>query len=1439
MLTRLSSDSAKEHAHPVERDRGRITERIAALATDTNGQSVDDPGHAHKLDYIIRFMKSNKLTKFCDLLTDPKGQFVARQLNQMKQFTLFVPTNEALLLMPSEQLERLRSRSDELAKFILSHVTSDLVVPKLNITQLASSQADNRAPPVARSETINRLITNDDDNSKNDISLKKREINSMISIGTSSLVYTLTGSPLRISTLPVNTWPQSASRSSDIITSNGLELIVNGANVLPGQSYALQEPNNLNTTHAVVHLIDRSLYPPPTSNLLELVRQLAPTMSSLLSLVPEIGLKLSESTHNLTTLFVPNEDAFRATPPQMLDKLHTNRTFLVQFIRSHWLAGLHFTGQLGANSDLNIKNNGQQLDTISKAFVSLAGEQLNFQSKSVQNRRLILVNSVPIVGSDLMATNGVLHLVSRPLFPSNLVDDCNCPSGTQTLGQTERESTSTISSTIMPRGRIDRSQRSLGDLPIGPNKDKNYYRPSLTPANLQLSSSDGSLSLATQAGSIQAPLDQLARLKLGSSSGDIVRRRQDSGSLDAGRDQNAWFHSIKPQSNGLSLQQQQQQQQATASNSIEQQTQQIQAQPQYQVTLNATSRLKLRAEQKQQQQTTSNQFIYDQPLLTSTSRPIEPLSLNSSNGSNDSATNAFKRLYTSAALLAAEPNAPMKVDSLLRDESAKREQQLLKFQPEDGRTSMANARLKQPQSNSEQVWPNSASSNMQPAYDLHPSQASSLERSKKMSGPNQSTSVACAFYDLDCRRLMGRLVRLPARKSPQSDIGQVISNRTSSNYDSTFGEAHNLSEAIISGSSTRASITEPTAIMVSRNPILSGRYLDDNQQLNSKWRAQEMTDLARLSALNQQYPAHGFTVGISKIQNNTNSSGLDMVGNHQSGRLTSDQGPMRQAQILFVPVKLVKEGAGFVPRLNLSDTETIRPAASILLVPSSSGSTQAAQITPQSLSEAQLMNANHYMNPSVFSSTGILSNRVPQETGRLRLKNSTTHDDALEGFEWPAHGSGQTPNRPDLMAAAKRNNLRVPVSVSQFPMTPALIHRKQMQQMQLQPNHQQQQQQQQPHYQYLTPKQIGGSFSNHLKSPMQQALRNPNVKWPEQANVQQQAADISITSARLTQNNNNASGYGLATQASDQQPFVGHRPTVPVSGGDYFQDRTIAEIMDDSGLRIDGQLVTFKRLKRCLSEANLLNLASQTGNSLTIFMPTDQAFQRLVQHAITISNQQQRQRDPLQSHRNGNLHASNSNHIPLLVRAQNELSSSIQPGTTTTTTTTTGSAFLDGQSQLDRLTLDCQTPQARQLLLDHISARFIAPRQLVNDMSISSLSGKQLILSSVPSKQIVVVDGQPVLAATQAKNGMVYVINKFLNLTNQMSNVFDLMDKQPELSTFTSYLRSTMNDRLKRELGPLTVLAPTNEAFEQLTPSARQLIDTDPSALMGKLLYLL
>lgn len=300
---------------------------------------------------------------------------------------------------------------------------------------------------------------------------------------------------------------------------------------------------------------------------------------------------------------------------------------------------------------------------------------------------------------------------------------------------------------------------------------------------------------------------------------------------------------------------------------------------------------------------------------------------------------------------------------------------------------------------------------------------------------------------------------------------------------------------------------------------------------------------------------------------------------------------------------------------------------------------------------------------------------------------------------------------------------------------------------------------------------------------------------------------------------------GLATQASDPQLASvrqqQQQQQLIQNGADYFQDRTIAEIMDDSGLRIDGQLVTFKRLKQCLADANLLQLASQTSNSMSIFMPTDQAFQRLVQTAFGKRQQEE------SSSSSFNL---NSNSLPLVVRAPPSDERELLSGGLDS------SPILSSLNQIDRLTLDCQAPSVRQMLLDHISSKLITPRQLIADSAIPSLSGRQLILSSVPSKQIVVIDGQPVLAATRAKNGMVYVINKFLNISQQMPNVIELMQTQPDLSTFMSYMRlnNQIQDRLKRDSGPLTILAPTNDAFDQLSPAARQLINSDPTALMGE-----
>ena len=45
---------------------------------------------------------------------------------------------------------------------------------------------------------------------------------------------------------------------------------------------------------------------------------------------------------------------------------------------------------------------------------------------TVQSHSLVLINSVPILESDLIATNGVVQVITRIMLPKELMDDCNC-----------------------------------------------------------------------------------------------------------------------------------------------------------------------------------------------------------------------------------------------------------------------------------------------------------------------------------------------------------------------------------------------------------------------------------------------------------------------------------------------------------------------------------------------------------------------------------------------------------------------------------------------------------------------------------------------------------------------------------------------------------------------------------------------------------------------------------------------------------------------------------------------------------------------------------------------------------------------------------------------------------------------------------------------------
>lgn len=1486
-----------------QRPSNRLVDQLAS-STRTSGQDLSYNGkninsnsnNNNKLDYIVEFMKTNKLTKFCDLLTSREPEFreLSNKLNQLDQFTLFVPTNEALFLMrPSGQLEQLKSKPDEIKQFLLAHATSELVVPTLSLQSTPSQPQQNGQQEQVQSRWHNRS--------------RQQQVSTSVS---SRVVHSLAGSPLRITTVPlIQTTPQKetdmlttnsssnnnkngANLPADVYKTTKLELIVNGANVISGHSYALQEPNNSSATYAIVHLIDRPLYPTPTGTLMDKVRNVAPIMANFIDMAKDSLVdEALESPGRQSTLFIVNDEAFRATPTKMLDQLNSNHTFLVEFLRGHLVDGLYFSGQL-ASGQLQIATaNMESVEQASlvRKLTSLSGKELEFEPKTLQSRTLVLVNSIPISEPDLMSANGVAHLITRPIFERHLLEACHCGSTSNRSSQADL-SEAAIYEKLWPKQREE--------LPLSNNRNQAgvTYELDAQPTIKKLSNNNIDWT-RRQIPVIEAPLIgnelereesqlQAVQQHQQQANGMVLKSRsQRSGELVARNNRDFYRPSAAPANLLLAQilqpedskrlidptnQPQQQPSNSLRTSTLPRPEEVTQASvsismpkitsgssiemfdvDRYKVVLDATTRQRIRGNQDGvSNSSTGLQFVYDKPMtgssLASDLSPTEPTTVN-------------KRMYSDVNQPALNVTKNWSRDQLVAS-NTDRQRRVLKFQAEDARDPLPGTRISSHNGTLRQQQ--SAASNLQPAYDIFgpnssPNQTPSNQKTALLQQQQQQRAgktvppvdgaSGCAFYDTECKRLFGRLVRLPAVRRNKSAGGTFESapqNNTQranleQHLDSTFGEtANTLGQSAWNQSQQRQQQQAKNLGQLNKqqahvglNKLSTHRVSPLNQPLppwsdeehrlgepiSPNWRPQD-SDIPRIGGSKQPISNQGigFTGGISQ----------------ESKQPQATQNNRPSAQILLVPVKVLHESMmpSIISNLTAAaqQQQQLNQNRPIFTPPNH----QSAHDTPSRPSTpAVIFNSNlQYHTPTPYSvspitthTPAIFNNNNNNNNSPIgRLTNFTAFETAPSSYDGFDAASSTTNNgennfKNSLQNKAKNLRAQQEQQASQIPRAPS-AHRKQyLQQIHIDNNGS-----------------FGANFDLNPSNGGKQAKKIVRLQTgPSPVKSAPLAdyfnnGDILITSAKLTNSSSPPSfglSEGLASYASNQAPnvstnFVRSAPPAVFSGAvttnldpqqqqqstDFFQNRTIAEIMDDSGLRIDNLQVTFSRLKDCLTEADLLGLLTQTGNSLTIFMPTDTAFHRLVQQQA-VAHQRERQSNHLSrlSTSAKLLDSGRRNLLPLVVRRNSNMFTTTTPSSLSSIIDGSSNSIMIGEQQFsaasagDRLTLDCSSNQVRQLLLDHLSARLITPKQLNSDIGISNLNGHQLLLSSVPSKKIVVVDGQPVIAATRAKNGMVYVVNKFLNLTQQMPNVIDLIETQPNLTTFKSYLSfSSLADRLKR-----------------------------------------
>ncbi|XP_052215743.1 transforming growth factor-beta-induced protein ig-h3-like [Dreissena polymorpha] len=140
----------------------------------------------------------------------------------------------------------------------------------------------------------------------------------------------------------------------------------------------------------------------------ELATQLGAT--ELVRLVTQAGLADTLSSKGPFTVFAPTNDAFAKLPKAILDELMRNKQLLIEVLKYHVVSGSVYSSQLTdgmTSSSLAPLSEGKFADICFNIY---------------NNGNLVTAEGSPVVLANQNASNGVIHVVNRVLFPLPVLD---------------------------------------------------------------------------------------------------------------------------------------------------------------------------------------------------------------------------------------------------------------------------------------------------------------------------------------------------------------------------------------------------------------------------------------------------------------------------------------------------------------------------------------------------------------------------------------------------------------------------------------------------------------------------------------------------------------------------------------------------------------------------------------------------------------------------------------------------------------------------------------------------------------------------------------------------------------------------------------------------------------------------------------------------------
>lgn len=157
--------------------------------------------------------------------------------------------------------------------------------------------------------------------------------------------------------------------------------------------------SDIQCSNGTIHVIDSVLLPPRPETDLVAIAKRSGKFNTLLAAVQAAGLSDTLSGASEITILAPTDEAFSKLPEGTLESLLKpgNKKTLQKILAMHVL-----NGKVSAGDALNAKK-----------AVSFSGEPLTFKVED----GLLKVNSSTIVSTDIVADNGVIHVIDSVLLP--------------------------------------------------------------------------------------------------------------------------------------------------------------------------------------------------------------------------------------------------------------------------------------------------------------------------------------------------------------------------------------------------------------------------------------------------------------------------------------------------------------------------------------------------------------------------------------------------------------------------------------------------------------------------------------------------------------------------------------------------------------------------------------------------------------------------------------------------------------------------------------------------------------------------------------------------------------------------------------------------------------------------------------------------------------